>query len=43
MSPQESEIARFTPNELEMKAGPLSWLQSHPAFHIIQKKWLDFL
>ena len=22
---------------------PLLWLHSHPMFHIIQNKWLDFL
>ena len=43
MSQQECEIARCSPNHLEMMTNPLHWLQSNAPFPIIQENWLGFL
>ena len=43
MSPQEWEIARSCPNQLEMMTDSLALPQSNPPFRIKQDKWLDFL
>ena len=42
MSPQEREIARCNPNQLEMMTNSLHWLQSNAPFRIIQDSWLGF-
>ena len=42
-SPQECEIARGSPNQLEIKPDSLHWIQSNSLFPIMHEKWLDFL
>ena len=43
MSPQEYQIARCSPIQLEMTTNSLLWLQSNAPFQIIQDDWLGFL
>ena len=43
MSPKKCEIARCSPNQLEIKPDSLHWIQSNFLFPVIHDKWLDFL
>ena len=43
MSLQECQIARCSPNQLEMMTNSPLWLQSNAPFQIIQDDWLGFL
>ena len=43
MSPQERQIARCSPNQMEILTIPLLWFQSNAPFQIIEDDWLGFL
>ena len=43
MSPKECQVARCSPNQLEITTIPVLWFQSNAPFQIIQDDWLGFL
>ena len=43
MSPQECEITRYSPNQLEITTNSHALVQSNAPFPIIQDNWLGFL
>ena len=42
-NPRNAKLLGVPKIKLRWGQFPLHWLRNHPAFHIIQNKWLDFL